>query len=393
MRILVTSKGLEEMESLKRLREMKDRIRMPSPIYEKINNSRSVSKNREQRENRERNPSNSINHKRINSITKKRTQKSFEIFNKLEKEKISRSPADKLNTSKELNVKQKKLQIGKPLADTYIKDQSSQQTNFILPTLNLTKKSDSVILDSNAQSTIGTKYVIKDVLNEESYKFLKDNHIKQKKMKDRLSRIDETKFRTVYVEKNYLEKLDEKLKNKIDPDKLNLLKYLNERKQIGEIFLDKIITSDEERINKLNKICQIVFHNEENAELMNGIIKEKLKIFKNKEKIQYKTKIESMGENIENINLLLKNYDKKIKKQDKYKDLHKDMMKYWKIHDVEKFTRKGKLMSNSTLNQTTEQNLQNIFNKTNTLNANINNANQTNSIIKLINEDPWSMVL
>ena len=48
----------------------------------------------------------------------------------------------------------------------------------------------------------------------------------------------------------HLEKLDEKLNNKIDTDKLNLLKYLNERKEIGEIFLDKIIYCDEEKINK-----------------------------------------------------------------------------------------------------------------------------------------------
>jgi len=389
MRILVTPLGVEEIESLKRLKEIKGRLNMPSPILEKNSSSRSLSKNRD------RLNSNSSLRKATNSRNsrKKKTQKSIDIFNRLEVEKTMRSSVDKSNSSRELNIKQRKLQIGKPLADTYIKDQSNPQTNFILPILNIPKKSDTAVMDSSNESTFGSKYTIKDVLNEESYNFLKTNYQKQQKMKDRLSRVDETKFRSVYKDKNYLEKLEEKLNNKIDPDKLNLLKYLNERKQIGEIFLDKIVTYDEERVNKMNKICQIVFHNEENAELMKGIIKEKLKIFKNKEKIEYKSKIESMGRNIENISELLKNYDRKIKKQDKYKDLHKDMLKYWKNHNIEKFTRKGKLYTNSsTLNQTGEAGAISNFNKTNTLNGNLTAANQTNSIIKMVNSEPWELI-
>jgi len=384
MRILVTSLGLEEMESLKRLKEMKDRIQIPSPTGDKLNPSHSLNKLRE------RHGSISSGHNRNNS--KNTRQKSIEIFNRLEIEKSINFPSGKKNTSKELNIKQKKLQIGKPLADTYIKDQGSQQTNFILPTLNISKKSDTGTNDKGGQTSYGSKYTIKDVLNQDSYKFLKTNYTKQQKMKDRLSRIDETKFRSQYVEKDHLEKLDEKLNNKIDTDKLNLLKYLNERKEIGEIFLDKIIYCDEEKINKYNKICQIVFHNEENSELMKGIIKEKLNIFKNKEKIQYKSKIESMGKNIESFSGLLKIYDKKIKKIDKYKDLHKDMLKYWKVNNIERFAKKQKLfLNNSTFNQTSEGGNTVNFQKANTFNNLVTASNQTSSIVKLVNSDPWDL--
>jgi hypothetical protein len=388
MRIIVTPQGLEEMESIKQLKEMKGRLNMPYAVKDRQNNSRSISKTREERF------SASPENRRDHTKSKKpKFKKSIDLFNKLEMEKTLRSPSDKHDKSTELNIKQKKLQIGKPLADTYIKDQGTSQTNFILPSLNIRKKTETFTISDNCQSFYDPKFSIKDVINEESYKFLKTNYVKQQIMKDRIARIDETKFRSVYFEKKNFEKLEEKLNHKLSPDKLNLLKYLNERKQIGEIFLDKIITSDEERINKINKICQIVFHNEENAELAKGIIKNKLKILKNNEKIQYKSKIESMGKNIENLSIVLKNYDKKIKKIDKYKDLHKDMEKYWRIHNIDKFTKKGKIFSlGSTLNQTSEAGAHTNFNKTSSQNANMMAANQTNSIIKLVNAEPWDLI-
>jgi hypothetical protein len=329
MRILVTPVGIEEIESLRKARKTR------GPKDYSKSKSRSKSKSPLFRD---------------NSLLEKSRK------NRMDGNKTGGFSHYSPETTKlkEINIKQRKLLSPKNMTEKYIND-TSQTTTFILPTLNLaTKNVEKETIDSNVVGQ--NKYKLKEILNEDSYKNIVNNREKEEKMKDRLSRIDEKKFRSNYANKTFLQKFDEKLTTSIDPDKLNLLKYLNEKKDIGEKFLSKIVNYNDEKINRINKICQIVFYEEEHNQLMKGIIKEKLKIYNNKVKIDYRGGIDSMAKNIEDLSSLLRNYEKIDNKRDRYKDVHNDMLKYWKNNNIDKFTRKGKIPfhNNTSINQSAD---------------------------------------
>jgi hypothetical protein len=105
---------------------------------------------------------------------------------------------------------------------------------------------------------------------------------------------------------------------------------------------------DEEKINRVNKICQIVFHNEERASLFKDTIKERLIIHKNKDKVEYKRYLDRMGQNVKNSEKILMNYSKSIDKRERYKDIHNEIVKnYWVKNNVDFINRKtAKFQSN-----------------------------------------------
>ena len=78
-----------------------------------------------------------------------------------------------------------------------------------------------------------------------------DLFIKEERMKDKLSKIDETKFRSDYQNFTKLEKLEQILDyQKINPENNNLIRFINENKDIHKISLKKIVQFDSNKLFK-----------------------------------------------------------------------------------------------------------------------------------------------
>ena len=103
-------------------------------------------------------------------------------------------------------------------------------------------------------------------------------------MKNKLSKVDENKFRSIYKIKTDLEKLDDILSfPKINSNKISLIRYLNNCKKIKPKILETLVKSNKEKINKLDKLAEVIMNEDENQKLQNSIIQNKIKNIQNEE--------------------------------------------------------------------------------------------------------------
>lgn len=293
---------------------------------------------------------------------------------------------DDLQNSKRINIKQKRLQIPKYLTEKYNAD---SRTGFILPDLTINKVNNNNTNSTNNKtrninngnfpdygfdksfnsnnknnnnnnnygssmaSDSKANYTFREIISENAYYDLLNKLKKEKKIKDALSRIDETKFRSVYGEKDKAQQFEGLLDKTINANKITLIKYINQKEKISDNFIKKICEGDDDKIIKANKICQIVFYNKEKDQLLNDIIKEKISHKKNKEKTEYKIGLEKMGETLKDFSSLLSDYDKKAldNKFNKYKDIHNDVANnYWRKFNVDNLMYKTiRLRSNARI--------------------------------------------
>jgi hypothetical protein len=260
---------------------------------------------------------------------------------------------DNLLNAKKIDIKQKRLPIPKNLTEKY---NSDNRIGYILPDLTITKKINPSNLWMMNSKNMGysyknnlttpfekpNEYTFRDIINENAYFNLKTKLKREKKNKDSLSRIDETKFRSVYGELDRNAKLEDILDKTINANKITLIKYINQKEKISDNFLNKISESDNDKIIKANKVCQIVFFDKEKNQQLQERIKENIIDKKNKDMIEYKINIEKMGENLKDFSSIIKDYNNNNKNRlSKYRDIHQDTInKYWKRYNVENMMNK-----------------------------------------------------
>jgi len=310
-----------------------------------------------------RNRSNLSNKNNLNNSLNKSNHSKLrgELLNKLDQDQTKIASED-LVSSKVISIKQKRLNIPKNVTEKYNSDNKS---GFILPSVTLPKFRETINSNfsntnnnfSNFNTTAGmnsvrSNYTFRDVLDDNTYVDLKKKLNFDKKMKNRLSRIDETKFRSVYGEKNNIEKLDDMLAKTINPDRINLINYLNKKKDVSDVLIKRLSEYSEDKINKVNKICQIVFFNEERSQIFKERIKERILAKKTRDNTEYKTSIEEMGDNIKNFGMILKDYERNDKKKERFRDIHNDMVnKFWKKYQVERYEKKSPLSRSHSLHE------------------------------------------
>lgn len=301
-----------------------------------------------------RNKSNISNKNALNNSMNKSNHSKLrgELLNKLEQDQ-TKIASDDLISSKIISIKQKRLNIPKNVTEKY---NSDNKASFILPSVTLPKFRETIntnfsnsnnFINFNTTSGINSvrsTFTLKDVLEDTTYIDLKKKLNADKKMKDRLSRIDETKFRSVYGEKNSIEKLDEMLERNINPDRINLINYLNKKKDVSDVLIKRLSEYSEDKINKVNKICQIVFFNEERSNIFKDRINERIQAKKNRENTEYKTSIEEMGDNMKSFGNILKEYDRNNDKRERFRDIHNDLVnKFWKKYQVDRYDKKSNM--------------------------------------------------
>jgi len=335
MRILITKLGDEVIKSI--AEEKENNI-----------NTQSKSKNKQQKNFNDTNKSN----KSFISNKNKTLNSSFG------KTKLTSNDNDNnsiIMSSKIIQIKQKKINIPKNITDRY-NTNSDTNTNLILPSLTLPKFKDKTSTNfNNTQNNLNTtsnftqnknEFTFKDVLPDETYVSLKCKLEKDKKLKDKLSRIDENQFRSIFGQKSNSEKLDDMLMTNINLDKVNLIKYLNEKNDISDVLIKRLSEYSEDKINKVNKICQIVFFNEERSKIYKERIKDRINSKQNREKTEYKTCIESLGDGLNEVSDIFKEYKKPGNEREKYRDIHNDTInKFWRKYQVSRYDKKKNMIN------------------------------------------------
>ena len=110
-------------------------------------------------------------------------------------------------------------------------------------------------------------------------------------------------------QKRFINKIN--FNKKVNFEDVNLINYLKSNRPISPRLIKKVSNSNEEELNKLDKICQKHYHNESNRVLMNDIIKKKVRWKYQKESEQYKNNLKNMFISLDNYNNLYKKLKEK----------------------------------------------------------------------------------
>jgi hypothetical protein len=241
--------------------------------------------------------------------------------------------------SKNINIVQRKLTIPKKIMEQY--NTRNEDFSVVVQSMEDNKKR------SNIELIPKNTVQLKDIITPSVCDDLRKTVTSKLREREKESLINETNFRSSF---HLPPMINYQLDREIKKDSMNLIKYLAEKNEITEQFVKKLNQVDDEKINKLNKVCQIIFRNEESDKLYQENIKNVIKMNKIKEKREYSEKLNSMGENIEKFKNIIENNKVTFNNMDRYKNLHRDIEKHWSQTHVDKFFSKRKLgKSKSTI--------------------------------------------
>ncbi len=178
-------------------------------------------------------------------------------------------------------INQKRVNLPKNIAEKYAqrndtedKEEIKDHVNFILPEL-----PDRLYSKSPIETNLPKNFSLKNIFGDTNIKKLKHKMKEEKKMKDRHFVMSPVSMRSPIVTKTADEQLDQDLVNtEINCNKLNLIKYLaNKNSQnFSEKTINKIANFNEQKMNKINKLCQISEHKDENLDEINKRIHKKV---------------------------------------------------------------------------------------------------------------------
>lgn len=305
-------------------------------------------------------------HNATNSFSKPRHRKFKSNVNDLDNLNI-KDPQYK--QAKHVKIRMPRIAFPKSFVEKYEKDSGQQQniittTGNFLPSLNSNQNTLTTYgNDENSSMNInlGSKmFSFREIIPNETITKLKQSILKRNELKAKQCRITENDFRTAYEAQTDLEKFDDILGiPKVTSTKLSLIRYLNERKNLNPTTIKTLYECNPERINRVNKMCQILLHDGENKKVLNDFIQKKLKEKANDTKMEFKHKIEEMKYEVDGIKSYLKKYKGRIDEREKFKDIHKELvMTYWNKYDFDRFNKKKdrKTKSNDFRNSEDENN-------------------------------------
>ena len=167
---------------------------------------------------------------------------------------------------------------------------------------------------------------------------------------------DSFNFRSKYENKKLTyENLSILLNLPMNPDRTNLIKYYKQNKPISPFYFENLLKYNEAQIYKLNKICQIIFHKQEDEKKEAKIIQDKKF---NKEKMIRQNgnkKMKMVNDLISKSNGIITGYVLKQesnnlkRKQIFVEEVKKIKKKYWDKYGVNKFYKEGQLLSQNYL--------------------------------------------
>ena len=189
---------------------------------------------------------------------------------------------------------------------------------------------------------------------------------------------DSFNFRSKYENKKLTyENLAILLNLPMNPDRTNLIKYYKQNKPISPFYFENLLKYNEAQIYKLNKICQIIFHKQEDEKKEAKIIQDKKF---NKEKMIRQNgnkKMKMVNDLISKSNGIITGYVLKQesnnlkRKQIFVEEVKKIKKKYWDKYGVNKFYKKGQILNQKYLSTSDfeEMEAQGLKNKKNFLSS------------------------
>ena len=349
MRVIITKKGIEFVNDL-------DDMNKYNPL-----NIHSIKKNFNPF--LKRNMSSNSNKKRcVNKLTTSKEAKSknnLSINNDFDIDNISKN---QLKSIKRIQLSPTKISLPKDFAHLY--DDNDTSSTIIDSTFNLPSLTNSMSQNGvNLNFSSSKLFSLQEIIPVNKINKMKNQILKEKIMKDKLSIINEYNFRSIYFPKTEFESLDELLSYpKINSDKRGLIKYLNESQNTQPIILKNLIHSNSTKLNKMNKMCQVLFLNEDKEKQLNLNIKKKIKNELIHEADEYKQNIDLMKTKIDVFKETMDKYNKRIDFKENIKEIHDDIKKnIWTRYNFKRFNKK--LENNSFRQKKLKLNLSNFEKK------------------------------
>jgi hypothetical protein len=259
----------------------------------------------------------------------------------------------KREETKEVVINQSKILIPKTMNEKYLSGSNNSQS--FLPNLPenllanhrrlMDKSSNTYSSIKNVTDNPANYFKGRELLSETAICNMKNSLKNKNSIKAKNSRIDENKFRTIYRTKSDSEKLGEMLGNiQIHLENMNLIKYLNEKNEITEQFVNRLSCIDEDEQGKLNKFCQLYFKKKDKESLFDSIVNKRLILKKKKELSEMGFLLNDLHLELDKAKCISSNYDMNFineRKRDLYIDLQNEFSnKYWEKSNVIRLQRK-----------------------------------------------------
>lgn len=257
-------------------------------------------------------------------------------------------PNTEIKGAKPVKLSQHKISFPKNFAEKYEKTSLDNSSNIIstagniLPTL--ANKTNEFSSYGNRSLTLGGEkyFSFNEIIPNKTVTEMKKKIISDRKERNKASRITENDFRSMYTEETDIMKFNNILNYpRLNANKSSLIRYLNEKK-VDPKALDTLFHCDTGKLNRINKLCQINFQNEESEKLFNDLIKEKLKQKVSNTKKDFQNEISTIDHNMKRSLKKIEKYNKKVDNREKYREIFNDFIIHnWFTRDLDRLNKKS----------------------------------------------------
>ncbi len=243
---------------------------------------------------------------------------------------------------KEITIQETKLKIPPIMEEKYSKTENpnSQFNNEVIPDVFLSINNTMNTSSNSKLPLIRNSFPLKYIIKPESYKKLeKDVKIKEESLKTRNKELNENCFRSQVFE-DPKKIFDKNSSKEIFAENRNLIMYLNSDDTISNKYMEKLYKYNEERIKKLNKICQSAFYYRDQGAVIEKFIKQKLKSDAVQTSEYYKEKLEEMKNNLEKSKDYIREFPQ-FNKRERYAAQIKQAELDWVKYDTARLYKKS----------------------------------------------------
>ena len=300
MRILVTEEGKNEIKSLS--------ISHSNRNNTFNNNTRNLS-----RKLKSRNESNNINliHSKINSYNNLTNQQNFT----------------------KISIKKPRTSTINKISRIYDENLIKNHNNININTINHTLKNKSLDLNNYQIKNYSKNKSpsLYNIINKKAFNNMIKKLWNDQKIIDKNETIFSFKFRNHVSPNNkkvLINSLEKKCKNfKIKKENKIFIKYLNDKKEINPIMLNNITNYSKEKIEKENKICDIILNLKGKIE---NTINKKLENKKRFDKIYCNNNFKKLGNKINDSYFLIHKYPMFEERKNKKKLIYLEKLNLFK---------------------------------------------------------------
>lgn len=253
------------------------------------------------------------------TMTKNTIYNQIKVENKINIKKISLSKP-KINLTREMHLK---------YGSQY---ETSLNDEFVINPFS------PPISPRNIEKEPKQKIELRNIFTPKAIKAMKKDFIEKKIIKDLEMYQTAHSFRSLFKPKtSEIQILNEMLLKEINPDKNNLIEYFSQKEYISPLSIKVLSLYDNDRMSKLNKVCQILFKNEDERMKLSQSINYKLNAKERSMKNIFTQSMTHLSKNFNKTKGIFGKYLKKANHISLLNELVNDMKtNYWEKFKVDK---------------------------------------------------------